>query len=656
MNHSLFLNPIMLVIPFLLALTACQSGSSSNKSLASKAQPEINITSASGDEKNTGIDHLVFNVTLSHAYDEEIRMDFHTVDSSATAGQDYQETQETLIIPAGTTSSTILVPVIGDTDVEPNESFKLILNNPINATLAVTEVTGTIINDDVSVATGACVHDGSGKDYPVGPGQRYPRISDVPWSELTAGDTVRIYYRPDPYREKIIISTSGTDQHPIRVCGVPGSNGERPILDGEGASNALNDAGAYGTYPPMEGLAMIMLWNRDYDLKVHNIIIEGLHIKNAKNTFRYTRIDGSQDHYENGAACIRIQAADHVIIRNNELESCGNGIFTMSQSYNEAHLTRNLLIERNYLHHHGEEGSDTRHALYIQGIKVVYQYNHFGPNNPLSGGSTLKERVADSVIRYNWFDSGSARFLDLVEVEDAAPWYIEEEYRNWASANNEPIDSERLEKVRLAEEGYRKTYVYGNFFNHIGSQTIAGSLVHYGSDNDPELSRSGTLYFYNNTVSIQQDQSDLWRFRLFYLGNRNATTPSQEVAEVFNNIVYFTPENSSEPSYFCLNETNGGTINFGINWITNTWKDSRIVDECYYGVASDAPTVNGESNLVDTLGAPPPISQETLIPLNTPLIQGVAQSTPVEYPVREQYVPHLKNRVRHTVDNLGAME
>ena len=516
-----------------------------------------------------------------------------------------------------------------------------------------------VINDDVFVATGSCVHTGSGNDYPVGPGQTYTTISDVPWGELGAGDTVRIHYKAAPYKEKIIISTNGTEQDPIRVCGVAGLNGERPVLDGDGAINDPDDSPAYGSYEPMEGLAMIMIWNRDYDLKVHNIVIDGLHIKNAKNTFSYTRVDGNHDQYEGGAACIRIQSGDNIVIRNNELENCGNGIFTMSQEYNEASLTRNLLIEGNYLHGNGQAGSYREHGMYIQAIGVTYQYNRFGPNAPGSGGVTLKERAAGSTIRYNWFDSGSSRMLDLVEVEDAAPWYIEQEYRNWADANNEAIDPDRLEKVRAAEVGYRETYVYGNFFNHIGSQTNAGNIVHYGSDNDPALSRAGTLYFYNNTVSIKNDLSDSWRFRLFYLGDRNATSPSSETVEVFNNIIYFGGE-SGDPSWFCLNDTNKGTINFGKNWMSPGWNVSGIVDECYYGDSTDAPTLVGTENIVNTDNSPLPIDLETLQTANTSLVVNNTQSIPAEvnskHPVTMQYVPHQKSASRNSVNTMGAME
>ncbi len=501
---------------------------------------------------------------------------------------------------------------------------------------------------------------GSGTDYPVGPGQSYASLADIPWDSLGPGDTVRIHHKPTPYKEKIVIRTSGAEQNPIRICGVKGANGERPILDGDGAVNDPDDSAAYTTYTPMEGLAMIMIYNQDYDLKDSNIIIDGLHIKNAKNTFSYTRTDNSVHNYENGAACIRIQAGDNIVIRDNEIENCGNGIFTMSQGYNEAHLTRNLLIEGNHIHQSGQAGSYREHGLYIQAIGATYQYNRFGSNASGAGGATLKERVAGSVIRYNWFEGSSSRFVDLVEVEDAAPWYLVKEYLNELGCTDinscQGIDPDRLKKVQEAEAMYRKTHVYGNFFDHIGSQTTAGSLVHYGWDNDIALAREGTLYFYNNTVSIQEDLSDSWRFRLFEMRNNFGGTPkSQETIEAFNNILYYRNETQGEePAYLCMSGS-GGTVNFGTNWISN-FNPGDSFANCYYSDPADVPTLNGLDNLIDGTDAPAPVDS-SLQTRDTPLVVGKAQTIPpAARPVNHEYRIHQNRNDRLSVSDLGAME
>ena len=508
--------------------------------------------------------------------------------------------------------------------------------------------------------TKECVPSGEGVDYPVGDDQKYKKLSDVPWDNLKPADTVRIFYKPTPYKEKIVIRTSGTKDKPIRICGVAGADGQKPILDGDMAKNDPDDKIAYTTYEPMEALAIIMIYNKDYELKASNIIIDSLHIKNAKKGFKFIKTDGSIGSYEEGAACIRVQAGDNIVIRNNEIENCSNGIFTMSQGYNEAHLTRNILIEGNYFHKNGEEGSYLSHALYIQAIGAIYQYNYFGPNDPKAQGVSLKERVAGSIIRYNWFESGSSRFLDLVEVEDAASWYIESEYRKWLQYEGKEIDQEILKKVQDAEKAYRKSYVYGNFFNHVGSKTDAGSMIHYGWDNDPALAREGKLYFYNNTISIREDRDDSWRFRLFDMRLYSETPPiehSKETIEAFNNIIYISSETQGkEPAYFCMSN-NSGTINLGINWISSVdWQSEDSLANCYYN-EEERPTVNGISNLIDTTNSEIPIDLDTLKSKDIATIKGKSQALSSEvYPIKMQYVKDLKAKNRENSNDLGAME
>ncbi|WP_457633522.1 right-handed parallel beta-helix repeat-containing protein, partial [Oceanithermus desulfurans] len=471
------------------------------------------------------------------------------------------------------------------------------------------------------------------------------------------------FYREEPYRNKIVVRTDGSEDQPIRICGVPGPNGERPILDGDGAVNDPDDADAYDS--DLQGAAVIMLHNRDYDAKVNHIALEGLHIRNARNEFSYTRTDGSVVNYEDGAACIRIQAADNVVIRGNELENCGNGIFVMSQGINEAHLTRNLLIEGNYLHDNGQPGSFREHGMYVQAIGVVYQYNLFEANTPGSHGAFLKDRSAGNVVRYNWFDSGSVRPLDIMDVEDAPNWYLVSEYLRelgCTDVNNCPgLDPDRLAKVQEADAAYRKTYVYGNFFNHIGSRTEAGALVWYTWGNDPSLSRNGTLYFFANTVAIRNDRNDpddTWTFRLFYMHRGWNGEPSGDTVEAYNNIIYFASETADQPaSHFCLSY-DSGTVNFGVNWLSDAWADPVSYTECYPDASSGgAPVVAGVENLLDVAGAPLPLDLTTLDPVDTPLVRDRAQPLPDGLPaVDYQYLRHLQAEERPDVRDLGARD
>ena len=87
-------------------------------------------------------------VRLSAASGRAVTVHFATANGTATAGSDYTAASGTLTIPAGSTSGTINVTINGDTTVEPNETFFVNLSSPTNATIAVAQGTGTILNDD----------------------------------------------------------------------------------------------------------------------------------------------------------------------------------------------------------------------------------------------------------------------------------------------------------------------------------------------------------------------------------------------------------------------------------------------------------------------------------------------------------------------------
>src|SRR4051812_35199834 len=72
--------------------------------------------------------------------------------------------------------------------------------------------------------------------FEVGPGQAFTTVNAVPWETLGPGDTVQIHWRPEAYREKILISTSGTAAAPIRVVGIAGPAGQLPVIDGQNAT------------------------------------------------------------------------------------------------------------------------------------------------------------------------------------------------------------------------------------------------------------------------------------------------------------------------------------------------------------------------------------------------------------------------------------
>ncbi len=128
--------------------------------------PTVSVASASIAEGGAGTTDLVFTISASEASDSAITLTYATSDGTAIAGNDYTETSDSVVIPAGSTSATITIPVIGDTVYEGDETLTLTLTAATGATLANATATGTILNDDnepsVSIANASVAEGNSG--------------------------------------------------------------------------------------------------------------------------------------------------------------------------------------------------------------------------------------------------------------------------------------------------------------------------------------------------------------------------------------------------------------------------------------------------------------------------------------------------------------
>jgi chitinase len=109
------------------------------------ALPSISVADVTASEgTNAG-----FVVTLSAASTTTVAVHYTTADGTATAASgDYTPVTSDLIFSPGETTHTINVAVLADNITEPDETFKLLLSNPDGATLAATDATCTIKNDD----------------------------------------------------------------------------------------------------------------------------------------------------------------------------------------------------------------------------------------------------------------------------------------------------------------------------------------------------------------------------------------------------------------------------------------------------------------------------------------------------------------------------
>ncbi len=168
--------------------------------------PTFSINDVSISEGDSGTSNAVFTVTLANPGAGSATVNFSTANGTATAPNDYTSTSGTLTFGPNITTQTISVPIIGDTTVEANETFTVLLSGATNATLGRATGTGTIINDDVptlSINSGNVDEGDSGitnANFTVTLSQRSPLTVTVDYATADGSATA-----PTDYR-----STSGT--------------------------------------------------------------------------------------------------------------------------------------------------------------------------------------------------------------------------------------------------------------------------------------------------------------------------------------------------------------------------------------------------------------------------------------------------------------
>jgi len=106
-------------------------------------------------EGQAGEKVATFVVQIPVAVPVPVTMEARTQAGTATSGQDFLPQWQVLTIPAGMTSKTFSVAILGDTAVEANETFTVKLSKATNAAIQDGTAVGTITNDEtpaISVA------------------------------------------------------------------------------------------------------------------------------------------------------------------------------------------------------------------------------------------------------------------------------------------------------------------------------------------------------------------------------------------------------------------------------------------------------------------------------------------------------------------------
>jgi hypothetical protein len=467
-----------------------------------------------------------------------------------------------------------------------------------------------------------------GRDIQVGSAAgQLASLDLVPWESLQAGDTVRIFHRTQPYAGKFMVSARGTADKPVRICGVKSAAGERPVITGVNATTRPQLAGVYGaqnsyTVQFNETRGVIFVGNQvaqPFTSFPSYIQIDGLKITGAHPNYSFKDGWGVTQKYIEFGACVWMQRGQNIVIADNEITDCSQGIYSRSTEDGDFAITKNIRLAGNTFTNNGITNNQSLHATYMASENIIYEFNVYGPLRSGAAGNSIKDRSVGTIVRYNRIEDG-ARALDLVDAQDF------------------PI-------FAVPNPAYRTTFVYGNQIIKDGRK---GSTIHYGGDisGGEHNFRKGTLYFFHNTVRITGGG---------YAAMFQLST-TEEKAEIHNNVFIWDADiaeknmrsNTDVPAGY----TAGGILNFGVNWATQGWQDSDI----YHIIPG---RLDGTGNIIST--ATTPVDANNFAPLAGSIVLDKAAAMPAilnAYPVQYQFVggKWVPRATKGAAADLGSVE
>jgi hypothetical protein len=107
--------------------------------------PVVSANDIAVSEGSNGTATATFTIRLLAPATNEVSVDFATSDGSALAGSDYVATNGTVVFAVGETSKAVPVTLLPDATSESEETFNLLLSNPVNATLLRTTIVCTVV-------------------------------------------------------------------------------------------------------------------------------------------------------------------------------------------------------------------------------------------------------------------------------------------------------------------------------------------------------------------------------------------------------------------------------------------------------------------------------------------------------------------------------
>lgn len=123
-------------------------------SFKGESPPQLILKDATVKEGNSGTTFAVFPIQLNKAFNKPITLKYSTFNGTAISPTDFVGAlNKTLVIPANQINPSLSIPIKGDVNIEPDETFTVRILSATNATLNDSVAIGKIVNDDtVSVS------------------------------------------------------------------------------------------------------------------------------------------------------------------------------------------------------------------------------------------------------------------------------------------------------------------------------------------------------------------------------------------------------------------------------------------------------------------------------------------------------------------------
>jgi hypothetical protein len=302
-------------------------------------------------------------------------------------------------------------------------------------------------------------------------------IGGVPWSNLQAGDVVRL--EPGAYHCKFNVYGVGSADKPIVIEGVLSEKGEMPVLFGDGAVACTEVEWQEQSIVQVGNLsALLNGGEQPQHIHIRNIKFSGAH---PTNTF----LDNNSNpgNYSLQAAGLFVVTGNNIHVSRCVFANNANGLVTWNR-------VSEMSIKNCRFYNNGvaEESDQNNSQCEVDGM--LYEGNWYGPLIENARGSNIQDRSANMTLRYNWIEGGDPQ-IELAAV------------------------SPEFKGVKYHVDG-----IYGNIVIAHQIQRLSNTMIKVSSDFDEEDTiRAQNLYIDNNTfIAMNTNRTVLLSINPHYKG------------------------------------------------------------------------------------------------------------------------------------------